>query len=63
MINHIGLLCEYKGDFIGMREARKHAAWYTKGLNGAANYRARIGQINSIDDLKGIVAELIEQNS
>ena len=63
MLKHIEKICEYKGDYVGIREARKHAAWYTKGLNGAANYRARIGQINSIDDLKGIVAELIEQNS
>jgi nifR3 family TIM-barrel protein len=63
MLKHIEKICEYKGEYVGIREARKHAAWYTKGLNGAANYRARIGQINSIDDLKGIVAELIEQNS
>ncbi|MDR0314976.1 MAG: tRNA dihydrouridine synthase DusB, partial [Oscillospiraceae bacterium] len=28
MIGHIKKLCEYKGDYIGMREARKHAAWY-----------------------------------
>ncbi len=62
MLKHIEKICEYKGEYVGIREARKHAAWYTKGLHGAANYRAQIGQINSIDDLKFIAASLIEAN-
>ena len=32
MIKHIETLCQYKGDYVGMREARKHAGWYTKGF-------------------------------
>lgn len=63
MLAHIEKLCEYKGLRVGIREARKHAAWYTKGLRGAANYRARIGGINSIDDLRQIALELVEANS
>ena len=62
MLKHIEALCEYKGERVGIREARKHAAWYTKGLHGAANYRARIGLINSIEELQQIALELIEQN-
>ena len=63
MLKHIEKLCEYKGERVGTREARKHAAWYTKGLHGAANYRARIGLINSVEELRQIALELIEQNS
>ena len=62
MLRHIEALCEYKGERVGIREARKHAAWYTKGLHGAANYRARIGLISSIEELQQIALELIEQN-
>ena len=62
MLKHIEKICEYKGEYVGIREARKHAAWYTKGIHGAANYRARIGLINSIDELREIALELIEQN-
>lgn len=62
MLKHIEKLCEYKGERVGIREARKHAAWYTKGLHGAANYRARIGLISSIEELQQIALELIEQN-
>ena len=62
MLKHIEALCEYKGERVGIREARKHAAWYTKGLHGAANYRARIVLIRSIEELQQIALELIEQN-
>lgn len=62
MLKHIEALCQYKGERVGIREARKHAAWYTKGLHGAANYRARIGLISSIEELQQIALELIEQN-
>ena len=62
MLKHIEKICEYKGERVGIREARKHAAWYTKGLHGAANYRARIGLIGSIEELQQIALELIEQN-
>ena len=62
MLRHIEKICEYKGEYVGIRESRKHAAWYTKGIHGAANYRARIGLINSIDELREIALELIEQN-
>lgn len=62
MLKHIEKICEYKGERVGIREARKHAAWYTKGLHGSANYRARIGLISSIEELQQIALELIEQN-
>ena len=66
MLKHIEKLCEYKGERVGIREARKHAAWYTKGLRGAAEYRAKMSSIESFDDLKYIAGEFIElsqQNS
>ena len=62
MLKHVEKICEYKGERVGIREARKHAAWYTKGLHGAANYRARMGFISSIEELQQIALELIEQN-
>ena len=60
MLKHIETLCEYKGERVGIREARKHAAWYTKGLRGAAEYRAKMSSIESFDDLKFIAGEFIE---
>ena len=57
---HIEKLCEYKGDYIGMREARKHAAWYIKGIRGAAKYRNEIGTLKTIDDLHKLCQRVAE---
>lgn len=60
MLRHIDTLCEYKGSHVGMREARKHAAWYIKGVRGAASFRQEIGQLSSMDELKTLVERVIE---
>ena len=57
---HISKLIEYKGEFIAMREARKHAAWYVKGIRGAAKYRAEIGKINTFSDLEELIDKITE---
>ena len=41
MLRHARLQLEYKGEFSGIREMRKHVAWYTKGLKGAARLREK----------------------
>ncbi len=51
LLRHIKKLCEYKGEYIGMREARKHAAWYFKGVRGAAALRKKAGELEKYDDL------------
>lgn len=62
MIRHIETLCEYKGDYVGMREARKHAGWYTKGLRGAANYRRELGTLENMEQLKEIAYKICVEN-
>ena len=59
MLRHIGTLCEYKGVRIGMREARKHAAWYIKGIRGAGAFRQEIGQLSTMDELKALAERVI----
>ena len=58
-LRHIRLLCKYKGDYTGMREARKHAAWYMKGLRGAAHYRQEAGALASIEQLEELAEKII----
>ena len=60
MLRHIQRLCEYKGEYVGMREARKHAAWYVKGMRGAAALRQEIGSLESLDDLRIIAEKVIK---
>lgn len=62
MIKHIEKICEYKGDFVGMREARKHAGWYTKGLHGAAKYRQELTAIETMEQLQEIAYKICLEN-
>lgn len=62
MVNHIKTICEYKGEYVGLREARKHAAWYTKGLHGAAEYRRELGNLSSIEQLEEIAYKICIHN-
>ena len=59
MIRHIERLCEYKGNYVGMREARKHSGWYIKGIRGAAALRQEIGSLETMDQLRAIAEKVI----
>ena len=58
MLRHAKLQIEYKGDFSGIREMRKHVAWYTKGLHGAARLRDQINQVESYAELENLLTSL-----
>lgn len=58
-MEHIALLCRLKGEYIGIREARKHASWYIKGLSGAAQLRNKINAATSLDEMQSILSELL----
>ena len=51
LLRHVSKMCEYKGEASAMREARKHAAWYLKGIKGAAVLRKRAVEITTFEDL------------
>ena len=59
MRRHIVLLCRYKGDHIGMLEARKHVAWYIRGMPGAAKLRGLAGTLSSMDDLDRLIESVL----
>lgn len=59
MLTQIELMRKYKGDHIAFLEARKHVAWYIKGVKGAAAIRRMCGEINSMDDIIAICNRLI----
>lgn len=61
MLAHIRKLVEYKGEYIGMREARKHAAWYIKGMRGAASFRQEIGKLEHIEELEYLADKIVKK--
>ena len=58
----VALMSEYKDPHIAVLEARKHAAWYMQGLNGAAALRRLCGEIGSMADVDNICEKALEQN-
>jgi len=50
-LHHFELLLQAKGEYIGTREMRKHAAWYTKGLPESAQLRKLINTANTKEEL------------
>ena len=61
VIRHADLQLQYKGEYIGIREMRKHVSWYTYGMPGSARFRNQINQMEDMDSLKAACALLFEQ--
>ncbi len=57
-LRHARMLIEYKGEYIGVREMRKHISWYMKGIKGAAELREKINRANSYNEIE----QLLQKN-
>ena len=58
IIRHLDMLLKFKGDYIGPREMRKHATWYTKGIKGSAELRCLFNQAGCRDDFLRILDKM-----
>lgn len=58
ILRHAALMRQYKGDYIGIREMRKHFAWYTAGEPGSAALRNKINYIEDFDALTAMVEQM-----
>lgn len=63
MLRHIKLICELKGERQAMREARKHAAWYMKGMRGASAFRKQSGELCTYEDAVRLAHNVLEKNA
>ena len=61
ILRHLDLLVHYKGEYVGIREMRKHAAWYTRGLSGSAELRERFNRAASKDEFVNILRDAWER--
>lgn len=52
ILRHARMQVEYKGDYTGIREMRKHVSWYTTGYPHSARLRARINSVESLGELE-----------
>jgi nifR3 family TIM-barrel protein len=59
VIRHADMQLEYKGEYIGIREMRKHVSWYTTGMPGSARFRNEINQMTDMESLKRACARVM----
>jgi nifR3 family TIM-barrel protein len=62
-LRHLDLLVAFKGEHIGVLEMRKHAAWYLKGLRGAARLREKINRAATVEEMRHILAGVLAGES
>lgn len=61
MLKHIEKMIEYKGEYTAMREARHHAAYYTKGMKGGAKLRAEISKFEHFEQLQELAFRVVKE--
>src|SRR5699024_8893474 len=61
IIRHLDLVCEFKGENIGVREIRKHISWYLKGMPNSSLIRNKINKMNNRESIENILLEYLEK--
>ncbi len=62
ILRHAQMMLEFKGEYIGIREIRKHAAWYTAGYPNSSKLRVLINAVENIEDLEKLLEEWTQEN-
>ena len=62
MLRHAKMQLVFKGDYTGIREIRKHAAWYTAGYPNAARLRSAINEVESYEQLEELFGRFLTYN-
>jgi len=60
VLKHLHMLIENKGEYIAIREMRKHAAWYLKGVRNAAKIRNEINKTTSVKAIEKCLKRLLD---
>lgn len=58
IMRHCRMLVDYKGEYTGMREMRKHVAWYIFGYPHAAAIRNAVNMVENMDQLEELLAQI-----
>ncbi|MEZ0231579.1 MAG: tRNA dihydrouridine synthase DusB [Methylophilaceae bacterium] len=61
MLEHVADLYDFYGDLSGMRIARKHISWYTKGLKDSANFRHAMNQLQTIEEQQVAINDFFQR--
>ena len=60
LLGHFDAMIEHYGSDTGCRMARKHVAWYSKGLPGSAEFRSQVNHSLDVQEIKRLVRAFYE---
>ncbi|HYF81892.1 MAG TPA: tRNA dihydrouridine synthase DusB [Clostridia bacterium] len=60
IITHMSMVTELKGEGVGVKEMRKHAAWYLKGMPGSTKVKTEIFKLTTCAEVKDILMEYLD---
>ena len=55
LLRQAALCVRYKGEYTGIREMRKHTAWYTAGMKGSSKLRQQVNQVTTLRELEELL--------
>ena len=61
MLGHLDNLYEFYGEFTGVRVARKHISWYSKGQSHGGAFRQAVCRVNTIDEQLNMTHDFFER--
>lgn len=58
-LDHIQRIIKYKGEYVGVREARKHAIWYIKGMRGSVKVKNMLTAAKTFEEMKTLLTSFL----
>lgn len=61
MLRHARMMVDFKGEYTGIREMRKHLAWYTQGYPGSSKLRGKVSEVETYSDIEQLLDRYLQQ--
>jgi nifR3 family TIM-barrel protein len=62
LLRHAAMQIEFKGTDMGIREMRKHAAWYAAGYPHSASFRRKMNEVETFEELEELLHTFVSYN-
>ncbi len=61
ILRHAQMQMDFKGEYLGIREMRKHVGWYTSGYPDSSRLRSAVNKIETFEELKNLIEEYVDR--
>ena len=61
IMRHAGMQMDFKGEYLGIREMRKHVGWYTSGYPDSSRLRSTVNKIETFEELENLMEEYVDR--